>query len=137
MAFTPFPSSVGWDKIQTHGHSIVNLVCYPLDQAFDYFGIRLNAGRSRIIFIIIIFYFSTSVSFHYDDLSFLIFVVIKNYQLKIFWDLSKLSLNHQIYKSLNNSYCYNVCRLVLSLFSFDYNNYLYSIAVLFYYQYIC
>ncbi len=34
MALTPFPSSVGWDKIRTHGLSIVNLVCYPLDQAF-------------------------------------------------------------------------------------------------------
>jgi len=34
MALTPFPSSVGWDKIRTHDLLIVNLVCYPLDQAF-------------------------------------------------------------------------------------------------------
>ena len=34
MALTPFPSSVGWDKIRTHDLPIVNLVCYPLDQAF-------------------------------------------------------------------------------------------------------
>jgi len=36
IALTPFPSSVGWDKIQTHNLSIVNLVCYPLDQAFAF-----------------------------------------------------------------------------------------------------
>jgi len=39
MALTPFPSSVGWYKIQpTHYLSIMNLVCYPLDQAFDIAG---------------------------------------------------------------------------------------------------
>jgi len=34
MVLTPFPSSIGWDKIRTHNLLIVNLVCYPLDQAF-------------------------------------------------------------------------------------------------------
>jgi len=34
MALTPFPSSVVWDKIWTHDPSIMNLVCYPLDQAW-------------------------------------------------------------------------------------------------------
>ncbi len=34
MVLTPFPSKIGWDKIWTHYLSIVNLVCYPLDQAF-------------------------------------------------------------------------------------------------------
>ncbi len=34
MDLTPFPSSVGWDKIQTHNLLIVNLACYQLDQAF-------------------------------------------------------------------------------------------------------
>ncbi len=32
MALTPFPSSVGWDKIQTHDLLIASLVCYPLEQ---------------------------------------------------------------------------------------------------------
>jgi len=36
MALTPFPSSVGWDKMQTLNLSIVNLVCYPQDQTFAY-----------------------------------------------------------------------------------------------------
>jgi len=34
MDLTPFPSSVGWYKIWAHDLSIVNLVRYPLDQAF-------------------------------------------------------------------------------------------------------
>jgi len=34
MALTLFPSSVGWDEIQTHDLSIMNPVCYPLDQTF-------------------------------------------------------------------------------------------------------
>jgi len=34
MALTPFPFSVGWDKIRTHDRVIMNLLCYPLDQTF-------------------------------------------------------------------------------------------------------
>jgi len=33
-ALKPFPSSVGWGEIWTHEPLIVNLVRYPLDQAF-------------------------------------------------------------------------------------------------------
>jgi len=36
MDLRPFPSSVWWDEIWTHNISIVNLVCYPLDQAFNH-----------------------------------------------------------------------------------------------------
>jgi len=45
MALTPFPSSVGY-KIWTHDLSIiVNLVCYPLDQAF---ALRLKSKLCKV-----------------------------------------------------------------------------------------
>jgi len=37
MVFTPFRSSIGWDKIRTLDLLVMNLVCYPLDQAFAHF----------------------------------------------------------------------------------------------------
>jgi len=64
MALTPFPSSLGWDNIRTHDLSIMNLVCYPLDQAFkkaldlaflkllmaNFFGARQPCSLSIFVF---------------------------------------------------------------------------------------
>ena len=34
MTFISFPSSVVEDEFRTHDHTIVSLVCYPLDRTF-------------------------------------------------------------------------------------------------------